>query len=161
MNLRVLFSLLAVLVLVPEAGAQPVHLKTLVIDQAYARATAPGQEVGVIYLTIENTGKQEEHLLSATSPVARVVTLHSTRMSGGMSSMHRQSSFAIPAGSKLELQPSGLHLMLEGLKEPLVEGQQIAVRLRFDPAGEVEVSVPVRGMGAGMDMGPMHHDRAR
>ncbi|MDE1941985.1 MAG: copper chaperone PCu(A)C [Betaproteobacteria bacterium] len=157
LNLRVLFSLLSVLALVPEAGAQPVHFKTLVIDQAYARATAPGQEVGVIYMTIENTGKQDQHLLTATAPVARAVTLHSTHMSGGMSSMHRQASFAIPAGSKLELQPSGLHLMLEGLKKPLVEGKQIVVRLRFEPAGEVEVPVPVRSMGAGPGMGSMHH----
>ena len=161
MNLRTLFFLLCALALLPDAEAEPVHLKALVIDQAYARATAPGQEVGVVYLTIENTGKTAEQLLSASSPAARIVTLHSTRMTGGMSSMHHQDAFDIPAGGKLELQPSGLHLMLEGLKAPLVEGKEIMVRLKFGQSGAVEVPVPVRSMGAGSDMGSMHHDMGR
>lgn len=161
MNLRTLLFLLCTLAFLPEAGAEPVHFKALVIDQAYARATAPGQEVGVVYLTVENTGKAAEQLLSASSPAARSVTLHSTRMSGGMSSMHHQAAFDIPAGAKLELQPSGLHLMLEGLKAPLVEGKEIVVRLTFGQSGAVDVPVPVRGLGAEPDMGSMHHDRMR
>ena len=158
MTLRILLFLLPVLAFLSPARAEPVQLKALAIDQAYARATAPGQDVGVVYLTVENAGKSGDRLVSASSPAARQVTLHSTRMAQGMSSMHRQEAFDVPAGGTLQLHPDGLHLMLEGLKAPLHEGDRISLTLRFEKSGEVSVPVTVRGLDASMDMGSMHHD---
>jgi copper(I)-binding protein len=43
------------------------------------------------------------------------------------------------------LDPGGLHIMLSGLRKKLVEGETIALSLRFETAGTVEIEVPVQG----------------
>jgi copper(I)-binding protein len=128
------------------AHAEPVRQEALVIDGVYARATAPGQEVGVVYLVIDNTGAVADRLVSASSPAAQHVALHSSQMTHDMASMHHETSFEIPAHGRMELKPGGLHLMLEGLKKPLKEGDVLSVKLRFERSGEVELTVPVKAL---------------
>ena len=41
------------------------------------------------------------------------------------------------------LKPGGLHIMLIGLKQPLVEGQSFKLLLDFEKAGKVPVEVQV------------------
>jgi copper(I)-binding protein len=43
--------------------------------------------------------------------------------------------------STVELAPGGLHVMLEGLERPLVEGESFELVLMFREAGEREVNV--------------------
>lgn len=42
-------------------------------------------------------------------------------------------------GGKATFAPGGLHIMLEGLQEPCVEGTLVLVPLVFEQAGEVQV----------------------
>jgi len=135
-----------------------VRLGALVIDGVYARATAPGQEVGAAYLTIENTGGNADRLLSASSAAARSVVLHSSQMEQGMARMHHETSLEIPAHGRIELKPEGLHLMLEDLKKPLREGETLRMKLKFEHSGEMEVALPVKPLVPEGGMGPMHHD---
>jgi periplasmic copper chaperone A len=57
-------------------------------------------------------------------------------------------SLDIPAGKPVTLQPGGLHVMLEGLKVPLRQGQSFPVDLQFEKAGRREVAVVVAASGA-------------
>ncbi|MFM8592881.1 MAG: copper chaperone PCu(A)C, partial [Chloroflexota bacterium] len=50
----------------------------------------------------------------------------------------------IPAEATLILEPGGDHLALVGLREDLVQGREFVVTLRFQQAGEVEVTGRVR-----------------
>ena len=140
------------------AHAEPVRLGALVIDGVYARATAPGQEVGAAYLTIENTGGNADRLLSASTAVARSVVLHSSQMEQGMARMHHETSLEIPAHGRIELKPEGLHLMLEDLNKPLREGETLRMKLKFEHSGEMEVALPVKPLVPEGGMGSMHHD---
>jgi copper(I)-binding protein len=47
-----------------------------------------------------------------------------------------------------ELRPGGLHVMLEGLKQPLKEGDNIPLTLTFEKAGSINVQLIVEAMGA-------------
>ena len=139
--------------------AGPVRQQALVIDGVYARATVPGQRVGAAYLSIENNGDAADRLVSASSPVAQRVVLHSSQMEQGMAHMQHETSLEIPAHSRIVLKPGGLHLMLEDLKQPLQEGQTLSMKLKFERSGEVELALPVKPVMAEDPMGSsMHHD---
>ena len=50
----------------------------------------------------------------------------------------------LPPGETLVMAPGGgLHLMLEGLREPLRKGATAPITLRFERAGEVEIEAEV------------------
>lgn len=54
----------------------------------------------------------------------------------------------IKAGQTVVMKPgSGVHLMLMGLKKPLVVGETVAVTLNFRNAGKVDVTAEVAAMG--------------
>ena len=49
----------------------------------------------------------------------------------------------LPAGETVALAPGGNHLMLLGVKEPLVAGDTVALTLTFEAAPAVEVTATV------------------
>ncbi|CCE01142.1 conserved hypothetical protein [Bradyrhizobium sp. STM 3809] len=59
-----------------------------------------------------------------------------------------EEGLPIPAGQTVALTSGGLHLMLTGLKAPLVEGRSVAVTLQFERAGKMAVLLDVLGVGA-------------
>ena len=134
-------------------GANPTEAKknmTPLVLHAYARATAPGQSVGVVYLTLRNEGDSDDALEGADSPVADHIMLHQTMamgdmsgMGSGMSHMQHEYHLVIPAHGQVELKPGGHHLMLEDLEKPLVAGQVIPLDLHFQHAGKVHLEVEV------------------
>ena len=131
---------------VPDADRQ---IGTLVLRHAFARATAPGQTATAVYLDIANQGKREDRLLRVSSPVAATAEIHSMTMADGVMRMRELDQIALPAGKAISLMPSqGYHLMLQRLRQPLVAGQQISLRLRFARAGTVVLQVPVAAIGA-------------
>ncbi len=46
------------------------------------------------------------------------------------------------------LAPGGIHIMLMGLKRPLVAGASVPITLTFAHAGSIAVSVPIEPLGA-------------
>jgi periplasmic copper chaperone A len=124
---------------------------SLRIVQPWARATVAGQTAGGAFLRIENGGAADR-LLSASAPVAGSVELHTMAMDGDVMRMHAVPAIDLPAGKTVEFEPGGLHIMFIGLKAPLAEGATIPLRLKFEKAGEVQVTVKVQAAG---DAGPM------
>ena len=117
-------------------------------SEAWARATAPGQDTGGIFLDIRNRGDAEDRLVGASTPAAQSVQFHDMTMDGGVMRMRRKDAVNIPSRGSVELAPGGTHLMLVGLKAPLKAGTTIAVSLQFDKAGRTDVTVKVRPIGA-------------
>ena len=50
----------------------------------------------------------------------------------------------VDANQAVEFAPNGMHVMLMGLKKPLVEGQKFQLDLLFEVAGPRRVEVVVR-----------------
>lgn len=122
------------------AGAPPS------VSGAWARATPPGVSVGAAYLTITG-GSANDRLVGASSDRASMVQLHTIEESNGVAAMRQVDGVPIPAGGQVVLAPGGTHIMLMGLKGPLVAGETFPVQLRFEHAGEQVVQVTVRAAG--------------
>ena len=127
----------------PARAESPIKL-----DQAWARPTVEGQMAGGAFVRIGNGGGADR-LLSASSPAATSVELHTMSMEGDVMKMRQVEVIELPAGKAVELKPGGLHLMFMGLKAPLKAGATLPLTLKFEKAGELTVSVPVTNQPPG------------
>jgi periplasmic copper chaperone A len=154
-NLRILAGLV-VCIAVSAARAHSFKLGEITIGHPYARTTAAGQASGGGYLKLENKGADDK-LLSATADVAASVELHSMSMEGDVMRMRQVDGVALPKGKTVELKPGALHLMFVGLKAPLKDGDKFPLKLKFEKAGEVTVTVNVEAGGGELKHDMMKH----
>ena len=133
--------------------AQNASVGSIKVENAYTRATAPGQQVAGGFLKIENKGAADQ-LVSASSPAAGEVQLHEMAMDGNVMKMRQVKDIPVPANGSVELKPGGLHLMFMNIKAPLAAGETVPVKLKFAKAGEVELRMPVNPTTA---TAPMKH----
>lgn len=134
------------LVLCLLASAAAAQSGGLEIKGVWARATPGRAQTGAAYLTIVSPAP--DRLLEVSSPVAEKAELHQTTMAGTVMRMRPVPQLDIPAGEPVTLKPGGLHIMLEGLKQPLHEGGSFPLDLTFAKAGKREVTVTVERPGA-------------
>jgi len=121
--------------------------KAITVENAWARATAPGQIAGSGYLTLINTGDQADQLIAVSTPLAAQAEIHQTSMDGGVMRMRELTEgLALPARSRVELKPGGTHLMFMALQSPLVAGSSFPVTLKFRTAGEITVRLRVESI---------------
>jgi copper(I)-binding protein len=142
------FALLAATLCCGVALADDYQVKMLRVSNPFARATPPGAKVAGAFMSIENQGAEADRLVAASSPVAGLVELHEMVMDGGMMKMRGIKGIDVKPGATVDLKPGGYHVMLEDLKQPLKQGDQIPVQLTFEKAGTVEIKVHVEAMGA-------------
>jgi copper(I)-binding protein len=122
----------------------PAFAGELAIMNAWSRSTPPGVTVGVTYFTLKNDTGKSDRLLKITTPVAAKVQVHRTEIQDGMARMREVAVLHVDAGQSLEFKPGGMHLMLMGLKQPLVEGEAFELDLLFEVAGPRKLKVAVR-----------------
>jgi copper(I)-binding protein len=126
----------------PSAGA-------ITITSPWMRATPKGATVGGAYMTIANTGTETDCLIGAASTVAAKLEVHRMSTHDGVMMMRPvEGGLEIKPGETVILNTEPLHIMLIGLKRPLVEGDRIPVTLEFSRAGKVEVRYLVEAVGA-------------
>jgi copper(I)-binding protein len=131
------------------------------VEDPYARATPAGARTGAVYMTLDNSAKDADRLTGASSDVAAQVQIHEMSVVNGIMQMREVAGgLPIPAGGSAVLAPGSYHVMLIGLKKPLMAGETFPLTLRFEKAGTISVTVPVKAMGAPQDkpggMGSMH-----
>lgn len=151
--MRTLIAALAVaLAACGQASQAPADAQTpaaaVRIEDPWAAPTPGGVDVSAGYLTVVNAGAADDALLSASSPRAARVEVHEMTMQDGVMQMRAVTRLAIPAGQSVELAPHGRHLMFYGVTQPFSAGETIPVRLVFERAGAMDVSLPVRRPGA-------------
>lgn len=134
------------------AAPQAVAAGDLSITGGWARAMLPGQPAGGGYLTVTNSGQTADKLVSAASPNAGKVEVHTMEVVNDVMVMRPvDGGLDIPAGSTVELKPGGLHLMFMAVTEPFKQGASVPVTLEFEKAGKVEVMLPVQAKQGGED----------
>ena len=148
MSLAVLAAaFLATPLLTTVVMAEDFTVGTLKIEHPWSRATAKTAPTGLVYMVIENDGKVVDRLLSASSPVAELVMLHTHIDNNGVMEMREVKSIDIAPASEVKLAPNSLHIMLIGLKAPLMKDQKFPLTLTFEEAASVTVQVEVQGAG--------------
>lgn len=144
-----LHAIAAAMLILASDGIPAMAESSITVDKAWSRATAPGVEIGVGYLTIKNDGDAPDRLVSVSTPVAEKAEIHQTQMQDGKMQMRPvPDGIPIPAKGTVTLEPAGYHLMLMGLKAPLAKGSTFTASLAFEHAGTVDVTFHVEGMGA-------------
>ena len=101
----------------------------------------------MIYLTLVNVGTTADRLLGGTTPVAETVMFHSSINDNGIMKMRELAAIDLAPGAKVTLKPSGTHVMLVGLRQPLKQGGSFPLTLEFEKAGKVDVTVSVGKFG--------------
>ncbi len=128
---------------------QTAMAQTVLVQNAWARATVPGQMASGAFMSLSSsTGSR---LKSVSSPVAGVSQVHEMRMEGDIMKMKAlENGLELPAGKTVELKPGGYHVMLMDLKLPLKKDTTIPLTLVFVDAkgveSKTELTVPVRTM---------------
>ncbi|HEY3327288.1 MAG TPA: copper chaperone PCu(A)C [Novimethylophilus sp.] len=115
------------------------------VSDAWARATAPGQEVGAAYLSLKSD--KPAKLVAIKSAVADSVEIHEMSMKNGVMKMRMLETLDLPAGKLVKLEPGGFHLMLVDLKKPLKAGENIEIVLTFKDGkgtGTQKIRLPVK-----------------
>jgi len=115
--------------------------ENVVVSNASARATAPGQESAAMQFTI--TSNKKARLVAITSPVAGSVEIHSMTHNDGVMKMRALEFLPLPAGKKVRLGTSGNHVMLLDLKKPLQAGDNVpfTITVSFADKREEKISV--------------------
>ena len=105
-------------------------------------AAAPAGEDSAAYAAI--TAPPGDRLVAVECGCAERIELHRIVRSPSGNSMARDPSWGIPDDGRLEIRPgSDLHVMLMGLRAPLVAGSAVELTLRFERGGAVVVRVPI------------------
>jgi len=115
--------------------------------EASALATVPGATTGAVYVTVHNVGARDDVLLGAATPAADRVEMHSMAIRDGLMQMRTLPSISLPVGGSVDMGSGGTHLMLLGLRHPLLAGQHFPLTLRFAHAGAVRADVLVMALG--------------
>lgn len=144
----VLFGLSAAFVLPEAALAAPLaKVGGLEVLDGFLRATPGSMPTGVGYVTIRSTGASDR-LLAFETPACTRPELHTHVNDNGIMRMRKVEAIDVPAGGEVRLESGGLHLMLIDLVGPLTEGDAVPMRLIFETAGAVDVTLPVKKLGA-------------
>ena len=153
--MKPLVCLFALALSLAPSFAQNIKLGGLTIENAWARATPKGSEVGAGYLTIRNDGAVADRLTADSTDFAKV-QMHEMKMSSGIMQMRElNDGMEIPAHGVVKFAPGGNHLMFVGLKSPLMKGETVHATLTFAHAGSATVEMPIQGAGASDPMAPM------
>jgi len=138
------------------ASAHDYKLGSLEIIHPWARASIGQGKTGAAYVVVSNEGSEPDRLIAASTDIAEKASLHTHIMADGVMKMRPVDAIEIAPGEPAVLEPGGLHIMLIGLKAPLVEGTSFPLTLTFEKAGSIEVEVKVQ---EATEMTPHKHDQ--
>jgi len=131
----------------------------IVVEGGWTRSTAPGQMVSGGFMTIVNKGSEPDRLLAVTASWAGLIEIHSTTLDNGVMRMREMpDGVPVPAHSRVELKPRGLHLMLMQLVAPLEAGRTMPLTLQFERAGAVTAALRVVPAGQAPPTGAVTKD---
>ena len=125
-----------------SVSAADVKVGNLSIDDVWARTGQPGQ-VSAAFMDVKNKGAADK-IVSAHCDCAKATELHDMKMADGKMLMMQVPAMDVPANGDLKLKPGSYHIMLIGLNRPLVAGETLPIKLKFEKAGEVTVQAQIK-----------------
>jgi len=155
MRINILASVVSSLVAIAliGAGAALAHgysAGPIRIEHPWAAAAPQGAPTGVAYMRIANTGRTPIRLMGANTPAAQRVEVHTMSMEGGIMRMRPViGGLVVPPGGKVRLAPGGLHLMLIGLRAPLLAEDLIPMTLHFEGGLNINIELYVEEHAGG------------
>jgi copper(I)-binding protein len=130
-----------------SAAAMAQNHTGIMAMSGWAKASAPGANVGVAYATLMNHSDKTVEVTALSSPVAKAVELHDQSQKDGVMTMRRVEVPRLAPGGAMQLKPGGRHFMLIGLNAPLTEGQTFPLIITFDTGESVTAEITVKKPG--------------
>lgn len=129
------------------------------VSGAWARATAPGQDSAAVSMHI--TSNKDANIVAVSSAASGSAEIHSMVHENGMMKMRALDALPLKAKQEVALGDDGNHLMLIGLKKPLVAGDSVALTVTVQFADKrkekVEVKAEVKPLTESHDEHMHHH----
>jgi hypothetical protein len=116
----------------------------LTFTGAYVAAAPPGAAAMAGYMTIENPGDSPRRITAINSVDFAEVQIHRSILEKGIARMERMDSLAVEPGSRLELKPGGIHLMLLEPVHDFETGEIILLEVREADGTAHSLSLKVR-----------------
>jgi periplasmic copper chaperone A len=131
------------------AGIAWAEEPTVIVEDAWSRASIGMNRPGAAYMTIRNLGAETETLVGIRTDLAMMPEIHlSATNEQGVSTMTPMGDIEIAPDEAVALEPGGLHVMLMRLSRPMIEGETFALTLVFADGDEATVEVPILGIAA-------------
>ncbi len=118
----------------------------IVVRDAWIREPPP-RSPAAGYLVIENRGGEPVALVAVTTEAAEQTEIHIMENTNDRMTMRQVAKLQVPAGEEVALKPGGTHLMLMELRQPLRDGDEVELVLRFGDGTERRVQMPVQKKG--------------
>lgn len=112
------------------------------IENAWVRATAPGQKVAGGFMDL--TADADMTLVGGSSPVSSSIELHFMRMENGVMEMREMKEIALPKGKTVRLEPGDLHVMFIGLNQQIKPDQKVPLTLLVKSADGKEQKLAIQ-----------------
>jgi copper(I)-binding protein len=124
-----------------EHTGDPIVVRDAWIREPPPRSPAAG------YLVIENRGGEPVELVAVATEAAEQTEIHIMEYKDDRMTMRQVAGLQVPAGEEVALKPGGAHLMLMELRQPLRDGDEVELVLRFGDGTERRTQMPVRKKG--------------
>lgn len=102
------------------------------------------------FATIENHTDHDVTLVGGSAEIANMVEVHEVVMiDKEMKMQAKEGGILIKAGESVTLEPGGLHVMLMGLKKPILEGDEVTLTLDFEGYDDQTFTWPAKASLSG------------
>jgi copper(I)-binding protein len=116
---------------------------TIDIQSAWARI-APNEDGTVsVFFEVLNMGEHTDALVSASSPVAKKVSLRKGKWSGLDFFNREEDGIRVKANRRTSFKPGQLEVALSNLTNPIPVGAEVPVTLVFKEAGPVPITATI------------------
>lgn len=128
----------------PDAGHEAEHGDH---DHGDMHGDHGDMSMGAFYVTLTNNGEEADRLVMVETDMAEIVEVHDVEMDEGVMQMvPLHDGVEIAAGEEIVFEPGSYHVMLIGITESLLDGEEFTATLHFEHAGEVEITVPIHAL---------------
>ncbi len=139
-------KIVSVLLLVVIGCGQEHSGDPIVVRDAWIREPPP-RSPAAGYLTLENRGGEPVELVAVATEAAAQTEIHVMEHQDDRMTMRQVSALQLPAGEEVALKPGGTHLMLMELRQPLRDGDEVELMLRFGDGTEKRIQMSVQKKG--------------
>lgn len=119
----------------------------IIVKDAWGRSSPMVAAAGAFYMVINNTGTEDDALVSASSPACGMIELHESFMKDdgtmGMQ-MVEGGRIEVPAGETVELKVGGLHVMCMQKQQNFNAGDNYTLTLTFEKSGDITVVAVIK-----------------
>ena len=132
----------------PFVMASDANERVINISGGYTNVIRPGQNSIAVYVeAIKNSSNKDVDLITASSPAAKSIEIHSMQIVNNVMKMKKEQKITIPAKSKVSLgkkNPNGYHLMVFDVSPQITEKNMFTINLSFSNGENILTNVTIK-----------------